>query len=289
MHKVEDLYEELVFGGSTLGRNIIGTKDTIRAATREQMVDYFNRFYHDHNSILCVAGAVPANAEELLNQYWNKPVADGEQKTGKVYQPCVVNQTEPRLFTYKKAVEQAHLQLGFVSEGFTSEDFYTYQVLCTIFGGGMSSRLFEELREKRGLCYYIRMYPDLYEDAGSLVVKAGLNQEKIEEAITVILDELKKIKADGVEEKELQKAKDFLIGNLILDQEDSAHVAEMYLRQYVIAGNLVTPDEKIAKVRLVTAEDIKRVANKLFVNQGLNLALIVNEPKEENYKKLLNI
>lgn len=287
-HQVDDLYEELVFAGNTLADKIVGSRETIRAATRERMAAFHDQYYHDHNSILCVAGAVPENAEEILNQYWNRP-ANAIEKNGKNYERCVVAQTEPRIKVFKKKVEQANLELGFVSEGFVSDDVFVYLLICTIMGGGMSSRLFEELREKRGLCYYVRMSSDLYEDAGTLAVKAGLNHEKLEEAIIVILDELKKLKDVQVSEKELQKSKDFIIGNLILDQEDSASVAELYLRQYVITGTLITPDEKIQKLKAVTVEDIQRVAKKIFVEAGMNLALVASEPQEENYKKILKI
>lgn len=288
MHYVDDLYEELVFKGNNLGEKIIGSRETIRSATRQAMVEFRNRYYHDHNSILCVAGAVPQNAEDLLNNYWKKPASEVE-KTGKNYDKFQPAQNEPKVFTFAKKVEQAHLQLGFLSEGFASKDLYVYQIICAILGGGMSSRLFEELREKRGLCYYIRMSPDLYEDAGSLVVKAGVNHDKIEEAISVIVDELKKIKNGQLSEKEVQKAKDFLIGNLILDQEDSAHVAELYLRQYVVSGKLLAPDQKIEMLRAVTLDDVNRVAGRIFAAENINLALIANEPQAESYRKLLKI
>lgn len=287
-HYVEDIYEEMIFSGNNLSEKILGTRETINAMTREQLVDYRDRFYHDHNSILCVSGAVPENAEDVLNQYWNHPQTNKELN-GNIYQPFVNTQTEPRVTVFAKKVEQAHLQIGFMCDGFSSEESYAYHVLCSVMGAGMSSRLFEELREKRGLCYYVRMSPDLFTDAGSLVVKSGLNQDKLEEAITIILSELKKLKEELVESKELEKAKDFIIGNTILSLEDSAHVAESYMRTYVVTGKLLTPQEKMAKVAAVTAEDVMNVAKKILVNERMNLAVITTEPDKDKLLSLLKI
>lgn len=287
-HYVEDIYEELIYSGNNLSERILGTRQTINSMTRENLSDYRDRFYHDHNSILCVSGAVPENAEEVLNQYWNKPVSNNEMN-GNVYQPFVNPQTEPRVTVFAKKVEQAHLQIGFMCDGFSSEENYAYYVLCSVMGAGMSSRLFEELREKRGLCYYVRMSPDLYIDAGSLVVKSGLNQDKLEESIVIILSELKKLKEELVENKELEKAKDFIIGNTILNMEDSAHVAESYMRTYVVSGKLITPDERMAKIAAVTAEDVMNVAKKILTNERMNLAVITTAPDKEKLLSLLKI
>ena len=287
MRYISDIYEELLYQGNSLSRFIIGNRETINGMDRGRMVNFKEKYYNDANGLLCVAGFVPDNIEELLNKYFIQELK--HEITGHTFAAHQWNHGQPRIRIFDKKVEQSHLHLGFACEGFANDEAEAYDLICTILGGGMSSRLFDEVREKRGLCYYIRMFPDLYHDAGSLLIKAGLNQEKLPEAIEVILAEVAKIKAGDFTAEELQRAKDFLIGNFVLDMEDSANVAQFYLREQAVTGKLILPEEKIEKLKSLNKEELIKVANKVFVTERINLAVIADNLDEKLIKLLLKI
>jgi len=286
MRYVDDLFEEVAYEGGTLGRNIIGTRETVSGMTRSDLFEFKKTHYDDAHSALVIAGYVPMNSQELLQKYFSVQALEPAREN---YQPYTDGQNETRVRTYVKDVEQTHLQLGFKSKGLSSDDTFIYSVISAALGGGMSSILFDEIREKRGLCYYISMFPDLYEDVGSIVIKAGLNTDKVPEAITATLDILKKFKTDGLTDQELADAKDFMIGNMVLDLEDSANLAQMYVKRFVLLGKIYTPEELKQRITAVTKDDILRVANEVFVQERLNLALIGPKNMDEALRPLLKI
>jgi len=283
---VDDIYEEVAFIGGTLGRNIIGTRETVSGMKRSDLLNFKASHYDDAHSALVVSGYVPENVKEVLEKYFSVPLTNPE-RVG--YQPYTEAQNELRLRTHVKDVEQTHLQLGFRSKGLKSEDVFIYSVISAALGGGMSSILFDQIREKRGLCYYIRMYPDLYEDVGSIVIRAGLNTDKVPEAISATLEILEKFKVSGLSAEELSDAKDFLIGNMVLDLEDSANVAEMYIKRFILTGAILTPEEIKSKVSAVTKHDILRVAQEIFQSERLSVALIAPQSMDETLRPLLKL
>ncbi|HXS15075.1 MAG TPA: pitrilysin family protein [Candidatus Saccharimonadales bacterium] len=287
MRNLGDVYERLMYGDSPMGWDTVGTKEVIHSVTREFFIEYMKSLYSADNMTLVVAGGVDsAKVIEIVQKYFGDmprfetiqapKVADGQEK--------------PATHVKKKETEQAHVALGFRTVGLGHPDEYPLEVLAGILGGGMSSRLFHEVREKRGLAYYVRTSSDNYTDVGTLVTTAGVDPKRAEAAITVILEELEKVKQPGaVSAEELKKAKEYLNGHFVLDLEDSRSVAIYYAHQEVLEEEIINPEENIKKINAVTLDDISRVAKKYIVPETLNLAVIGNFASSENFEKLLKL
>src|SRR3989344_7440491 len=159
--------------------------------------------------------------------------------------------------------------------------------MAGILGGGMSSRLFVEVREKRGLAYYVSASSDSYQDAGDFSAFAGLEKTKLHSALEVILEEFKKFKKEKVSDKELQKAKDYLKGKMAISFESSDDLASYYATQELLKHEIFTPEEKFEKINAVTVEDIWEAANDIFKDEKLNLAII--GPVEEDDVSIKNL
>jgi predicted Zn-dependent peptidase len=198
-------------------------------------------------------------------------------------------QTSPRLALQFKQTEQAHLVLGFKGFDFNDKRNYAAGVLSAILGGGMSSRLFTEVRERRGLAYYVRAASGNYQDTGVFNVRSGVQVPKIQEAITVILSELAKMKTELVDYRELLKAKEYIKGHTILMLEDNQSRLDWYLESAAFNRNIETPKEYFAKIDKVTARDIQKVANDLFHKNSMTLAIIGPYKKQAPFRKLLKI
>jgi len=164
---------------------------------------------------------------------------------------------------------------------------YALGVLGTVLGGGMSSRLFEEVRDKRGLAYYVGASNDTATDAGYFMIKAGVNNEKVYDAIKVVMDEIRKIKDNGITQEELQRAKDNISGSMALGLEHSDAVANAYAGPVLFENKVLTPEEELGKIKKVTLEDVHKVAKEVFENNKLNLAVIGPFKDEEPFKKIL--
>ena len=215
----------------------------------------------------------------------------GRWKKKDVEEPDKVNdeQKEPTVLIRFKDTQQAHLCLGFRSFYINHPDKYKLEVLINILGGGMSSRLFSEVREKRGLAYYVRANNEMYTDVGNFVSQAGVDVKRIDDAIKVILEVFTTIKENKVSEKELAKAKENLKGKLILSLEDSRNVAMLFGNSELLEGEIKTPDELMKKVDEITADDVQRVACDIFKKETLNLAVIGPYKKEEMFRKILHL
>src|SRR3989344_3846802 len=202
--------------------------------------------------------------------------------------PVEEKQAKPQIHLKQKKTEQAHLAIGFRTVPLASPEKYPLSVLSSILGGGMSSRLFHEVREKRGLAYYVRCNSDQYTDAGSLVATAGVDPKRIDEALEVIIQELKNLR-DGkkkISKDELKKGKEFLKGHLVLELEDSRSVSVFYATQELLEKEIDNPSDVLSKIDKVTMDDVMDVAGKYFVEKGLNLAVIGNFEDKKRFEKL---
>jgi len=178
--------------------------------------------------------------------------------------------------------------LGVPSYPLEHPDRYVLQMLATVLGGGMSSRLFTEVRERRGLAYYVLGINHSYTDAGSLYAQAGVDLNRIDEAVTTIVDELKRIVDESVPPDELEKARNFAKGRFVLQLENPQGLLLFGLRREVLEGEAVEPDEVIAALDMVTAEDVQRVAQDVLGTGALHLALIGPFDDAERFEKLLD-
>ena len=213
---------------------------------------------------------------------------DARRKAGqKVTKSIKIKQNQPRLKLINKTTEQGHFCLGVPGYNLFHKDRFALGILAAILGGGMSSRLFLEIREKRGLAYYVGSEVDYYTDSGFLLNRAGVRLEKIQEAIKIVLEELANLTSKKVSQKELNKAKEFTKGGLILALEDSKNIANRYAAQLILEGQVRTPEQTLKLINKVTVEDVQRVAKDIFKPQKLNLAIIGPYKEETRFKKLL--
>lgn len=284
MRHISDLYEELLYGDHPLGWNIAGTKETILAMKPEKIREYFNTHYFAENTVVAVAGNVdPIKVREQVDRYFSN------MRQQSIIKPllAVVKQDKPELKIFNKKTEQAHIILGTRGYDAFHPKKEALRLMSIILGGGMSSRLFVEVREKRGLAYYISASSDSYQDVGDFSVVSGLEKTKLHSALEVILEEFKKLKTEKVAEKELKKAKDYVKGKYAISFESSDDLASYYATQELLYGKILTPEEKFEKLNMVTAEDIWEAANDIFQNNKLNLAII--GPVEENDSSIYDL
>jgi predicted Zn-dependent peptidase len=282
---VDSVYDGLLYGDQPLGWDIIGTKETVRSATRETFVGYLDRWYRAPRLVAGVAGAIGTGLEARLEELLGD-VRDGSTDGP---QPVVLHQNGGRVRVHTKASDQAHLRFGVPSFPIDHPDRYALGLLATVLGGGMSSRLFSEVRERRGLAYYIYGYNQGYTDTGTLFAQAGIDINRIDEAIGTIAAEFGRIAAEPVEAGELEKARNYAKGRLILSLEDPKGTIMFGLRGEVLEGRVREPDEVLAGYDAVTAEDVRRVAQDIIGDDRLNLAVIGPFDDGERFEKLLAV
>ena len=274
--RVNMLIDDLLWPEQPLGRDVIGYRETVSSLTREQLLNYLARRYMPNNTVLSVAGNIQheeamAQIEPLLSRW-----AAGKLTAG---YPTNDNQTEARLRIEPKDIEQAHLCLAVHGFSRSHPQRFTVDLLNTVLGGGMSSRLFTEIRERRGLAYDIHSYTEHFLDSGSFGVCAGVDPEKTEIAVAAILEELSKIKK-GIATSELTRAKELSKGRLYLRFEDSQNVALWYGGQEILLQQILDIDDVISIVDAITVEQLQEVAQKILTDGGLNLA--VTGPMKED-------
>jgi predicted Zn-dependent peptidase len=283
---VADLFEKLVYGDQPAGWEIAGEKEIVTKLQREQFVNYFNTHYIAENTIVAIAGNVePEDIKKKTIKYFDNI------REGKIFDKLAVqeSQSEPQMEIHYKKTDQTHFFLGCRSFGMFDDRKYALSMLGTVLGGGMSSRLFSEVREKRGLAYYVKAGSQAYTDSGFFIVRAGVNNSKVYDAIKVVLKELKKVKDDGITEEELQRAKDQVEGSMALGLEHSDAVAEAYAEPILFENKVLTPEEELVKIKQVTLDQVKKVAKEILVDEHLNLALIGPFKDEAKFKDILKI
>ena len=280
---LEGVYDELLYGDQPLGWDIIGRKETVRAATRETFLGYLDRWYRAPRMVAGVAGDVGADLLGCVGDLLGD-VPDGSAGEP---EPVVWAQDGPRVKIHSKQSDQAHVRLGTHSYPIEHPDRYVLSLLSTVLGGGMSSRLFSEVRERRGLAYYIYGYNQGYTDAGTLYAQGGVDIARIDEAVRTIVAEFGRIASEPVAPDELAKARNFAKGRLILSLEDPKGTILFGLRSEVLEGRTREPDEVLAGFDAVTVEDIQRVAENIIREDRLNLAVIGPFDDAERFEKLL--
>jgi predicted Zn-dependent peptidase len=263
------VYEQLLWGDQPLGRDIIGRKETIRAATRDTFMSYLDRWYKPSRMVLGVAGRIGdgllERAQELL----------GDLEDAETGEPEPVSPHENgRVRVFTKQSEQAHVSLGVHSLPLDHPDRYAIQLLATALGGGMSSRLFSEVRERRGLAYYVYGLNHSYTDAGTLYTQAGVDIARIDDAVATIARELRKIAAEPLPADELEKARNFAKGRFVLQLESPQGLMMFGLRREVLEQRLPDPEEVLRGIDAVTSDDVARVASELIAADRFRLAVI---------------
>jgi predicted Zn-dependent peptidase len=277
------VYEELLYGDQPLGRDIIGTKETVRGATRETFTDYLDRWYKPSRMVLGVAGRIGDDllerAQELLGDLPAETTGEPDP---------VAPYANGRVRVFEKASDQAHVCLGVQSLPLAHPDRYALSLLATALGGGMSSRLFTEVRERRGLAYYVHGLNHSYTDAGTLYAQAGVDITRIDDAVSTIAAELKKIAAEPLPADELEKARSFAKGRFVLQLESPQGLMMFGLRREVLEGRAAEPEAVLAGLDAVTVEDVSRVAQELIAADRFRLAVIGPFDDAARFESLLD-
>ena len=264
-------FEHLLYGDQPAGWSVAGTKENVLGFKRDQFVNYFNTHYIAANTVVVVAGNI--DSEKIKKSV---ATAFAHIRTGDKFTKATVveHQTEPSTNIFFKETDQTHFVMGFRSHNMFDDRRYATALLADVLGGGMSSRLFDEVREKRGLAYYVSAGDQNYTDSGYFEVSAGVNNARVNEAITVILSEINKVLTEGVSEQELQRAKDKTEGRMAMALEKSDFIANTAAGSLLFRNKILTPAQKLDKMKKVTREDIAQVAKDIFTNSKLNLSLV---------------
>ncbi|MAG28534.1 hypothetical protein CL632_00075 [bacterium] len=272
MAKITDFFEEDLYGKNTsLGRHVIGTPTHIREMTRSQITSYWKKHYQANNIVIAIAGNFDQKkAKQLLEESFGD-ISKGKKNTVSAKAKLI---TKSDLVAHHKSTSQAHLIMGFPGMHNEHKDRYALALLSTILGGNMSSRLFIQVRERLGLCYFIRSGMDTMEDVGSFYIQAGLDLKKLDKALAAISIELKDIKQNNVTKDELQKAKQFVKGKMALSYEDSLEVASFYGGQVLSYKDILTPEQVNKKVEAVSLKDIQRIAKTIIDKKRVHISTL---------------
>jgi predicted Zn-dependent peptidase len=281
---VGSVYEELLFGENPLGWETLGSRDTIKAATRDTFSDYIGTWYTPPRMVVGVAGMVGDGLIETLEELLGDMTGDD---AGAPQEATLEHSSEPQIRVHRKDSDQANICVGVPSYSLTHPDRYALQLLGTVLGTGMSSRLFLEVRERRGLAYYVYALNSSYTDAGTLVSQAGVDLNRAHEAVGVIATEFSKLADEVVPPDELEKARALAKGRFVLQTESPNGLMLFGLRREVLEGRAAEPEELLAGLDAVTAEDVQRVAQDVIGTNGMRLAVIGPFEDEEPFRQAL--
>lgn len=278
MINIENVFEECLYTGA-LGRDIGGTDKHVLGFKRNDVLAYRDKYYHPKAMTLVVAGKITEDVKSLIEKYFSE--GNSSRSLSPSFEKAAFGSQKKndRISIENKKTDQAQLMLGF--PGFSHNDSHNpaISVLNTIFGGSMSSRLFIEVREKRGLAYMVRSGSEHYRDTGYVSIRAGLEAKNINKAIGVIQNEIEKLIRKPITARELRDAKTHIRGGVTLSFEDSSTQANWYARQALFMPEIRTPEQELQKIEAVTAEEVQAVAKKVFDWNKLRIAIIGESDK----------
>lgn len=286
MYQIGWKFEELLFGDQPLGRDQIGTPKFISSVKRDQFLDYKSQLYTAENLVVSVAGNIEHQTiVEKVNKFFKLVDQNKKAFDADAYDKNIGSQS--RVFLKSKKTEQAHLAIGGLAIAENDELTYAQKLLAVILGGNMSSRMFLSVREARGLCYYVRSHTDDYTDVGAFSTSAGVAIGKIDEAVKAILEQNDKIIAGDISDAELNKAKNFLKGKMVLRLEESAEFAHLLAKFELLYGELRDPETLMKKLDAVTLAEVNQVAKQVLKRENLKLAVIGPYDNPQRFEDLL--
>jgi predicted Zn-dependent peptidase len=279
-----------------LSHDVLGSKQTVSQIDRSDFQRFIQQWYGLGNMVVVVAGddsivGTKKCSDEIQRAFGKKP--ESVRPKDKVKINKVISGKNPisskRLHLQTKATEQAHFVLGWPGLERSSPSRYALTVLSTVLGGNMSSRLFTEVREKRGLCYYVHSDTDFFHDAGVFGASAGVDPSRVQEALEVIIAEFHALSSNKnpVTKQELAKAKEYLTGSMILSLEDSLSVAQYFGTKRLLTGEIESPESALAKIQAVTLSDVMSIAEQLITPDGVRLALIGPYDDKKDFEKFI--
>jgi len=283
---VHEIFGEMLFEGQPAGRSVLGTEDNVRSFTQDQIIQYRKNHYVSSATSVVIAGSFDeAKTIKKAEQYFAEVL--GSKKQDKI--AVIESQSVPAIKVKYKETDQTHLIIGLRTFSINDKRIPTVNVLSTILGGGMSSRLFSRLRDEMGICYYVRSSHNPNTDHGDLTISAGVDNSRVEEAVKEILAQCKKIKDEPVSLAELQKAKDYLSGTTMLELETSEDRAEFCAGQQILKKKIESPEEIIEKINKVTVADVQKLAKEIFVDEGLNMAIVGKFKDGEGFRSYFKL
>ena len=274
MMYVEDLFEQAVFEGSSLGWEIAGSHQTMTDMTRKQVIEFRDKYYQPSEIVIALAGKInQTRSKELLEKTFGKVVQKSKQRPAS-FAPFgqIAKNATPRIKTQYKKTKQIQIALGFPSLSKSDDQLPAAKLLSSILGGTMSSRLFISIRERKGLAYLIRASQSEYEDVGTFMIQAGLDMSRLDLALRTIKQEVRSIKKNGVTAEELRRAKDNLHGRTTLALEDSMRQANFYAEQDLFLEKVKTPKQRLAEFDKVTQKQVQKAANDILDEKRLCVA-----------------
>ena len=279
-----DIYLSLLYGDQPAGWDIAGTVENIKSFTRDTFVQYHKEHYVAKGTVVVIAGNF--NESETIEKI--KEYFSGISQTDKYSKIKIIDeQNKPAVSLKYKELDQTHLILGIRNPyNVFSEEKYALDILAEVLGGGFSSRLWQRIREKMGVAYYIGAGADLYTDHGYLAINSGVDNKRVEEVIKAVIEELKGIEGT-LDDKEIERAKEHLMGNMILGLETSNQWSGFYAGQEVMTREILKPEEIIEKFKKVSKEDIQKIAREIFSDKNLNLALTGPFKEKEKFEQIL--
>ena len=285
MAEVQRLWKKLLYGDQPAGWDIIGTKKTLQKIRRENLINFMKKNYLAQNTLICVAGNFQEEkAKKLITKYFLNIQTGKAPKKAQV----VEKQKSPKVLLQQRDTQQTHLCIGVRAFSLFDKRRYPLSLLAHILGGMMSSRLFVEIREKRGLGYYLATNYEADPDTGYLATSLGVDNQRVKEAIKIVIEEYKKIREGGITSEELKKAKDYQKGKLALSLESSDAQAFFYGVQYILQNKIYSLEEIYKKIDKVRESDILKVAREIFVPQKLNLVAVGPHKNKKLFQTILN-
>jgi len=282
---VHEIFGELLHGDTPYGWTVLGPRENIRAMKREDFLNYRKAHYVTEKTMIVVAGDV--NAEDAFKKIENKfkNISSGNVLNKKKF---TEKQNKPELKIKYKETDQSHLVIGVRTFDLHDKRMPTLKVLSAILGGGMSSRLFQRMREELGICYYVRSSINDSSNHGDFTISAGVNKKRLDVAVKGILEEIKTLRDKEIARAELKKAKDYLIGRMYLNLESSDSLASFYGFQEITRSKIKTPKEIEKEIEAVTAGDVKNLAKQIFINKNLNMAIVGNIKNKSPLSKIFH-
>lgn len=283
---VFDVFGRLLYGDQPAGWSVAGTKENVRSFNRNDFINYRKDHYVSQATTVVVAGDVDsADIFKKVEKYFAE--IPTSKKVGK--EKVLEEQNQPAVKLKFKETDQTHLIIGVRAFNLYDKKMPALELLSTVLGGGMSSRLFQKMREKLGICYYIRSHAFGLTDHGALAIASGIDSNRVEEGVKGILEELVLIRDNKMPSAELRKAKDYLIGHMYLNLESSDSLAQFYGFQEIMKEKIKTPAEKEKEIEKVTATDIIEVAREIISNKKLNLAVVGRYKDSKRFGDILKV
>ncbi|MBM3934458.1 MAG: insulinase family protein [SAR202 cluster bacterium] len=284
-YKADAMIDEMLWPAQPLGRDIAGTRETVMAMTRDMVVDHVERHYSPSNIVISIAGNVD---HDDVVRYIDAISHDWQPHATPGWTPFTGSQAAPAARLEYRKTEQAHLCIGLPALSVTHPDRFIVDLMSVILGEGMTSRLFMEVRERRGLAYDIHSEVSYFRDCGAMVINAGVDPKRLHNAVEVILAEVARLR-QGVPSDELQKAKRLSTGRLMLRMEDTKSVSAWMGTQELLLGKVLEVEQVVESINAVTEQDIQRLAGQLLVEKGLNVAVVGPSKAARKLESLLKL